>query len=278
MSKNNIQTSIGIDFKVNQAELNALKRQLQELQKLTTIDLLQEFPNLNVKEAQANLESIRKSAPEVQQVLSNSFNVKLNHLNMNRLQKELKALPTEKIYEDFSKAGAAGIRAFNSIPSAIMKTNLQLRESHGLLDRIGKTMTNTIKWGITSSVFNRLTESLQGAWGYAKALDTSLNDIRIVTGYDKTAMASFAKEANKAAKELKTTTGESRKMFLGHTLENGKIKRGFACGINNENVFCIEGSRDGSKYEDNVDILRRIFGDDNCEEDDYFIICKELNF
>ena len=76
-------------------------------------------------------------------------------------------------------------------------------------------------------------------------------------------------------KELKTTTGESRKMFLGHILENGKIKRGFACGINNENVFCIEGTRDGSKYEDNVDILRRIFGDDNCEEDDYFIICKD---
>lgn len=76
-------------------------------------------------------------------------------------------------------------------------------------------------------------------------------------------------------KELKTTNGESRKMFLGHTLENGKIKRGFACGINNENIFCIEGTRDGSKYEDNVDILRRIFGDDNCEEDDYFIICKD---
>lgn len=76
-------------------------------------------------------------------------------------------------------------------------------------------------------------------------------------------------------KELKTTNGESRKMFLGHILENGKIKRGFACGINNENVFCIEGTRDGSKYEDNVDILRRIFGDDNCEEDDYFIICKD---
>ena len=27
--------------------------------------------------------------------------------------------------------------------------------------------------------------------------------------------------------------------------------------------------------KDNVDILRRIFGDDNCEEDDYFIICKD---
>ena len=76
-------------------------------------------------------------------------------------------------------------------------------------------------------------------------------------------------------KKLQSKNGESRKMFLGHMLENGKIKRGFACGINNEDVFCIEGTRDGSKYEDNVRILRSIFGDDNCKEDDYFIFCKD---
>lgn len=76
-------------------------------------------------------------------------------------------------------------------------------------------------------------------------------------------------------KKLKNKNGESRKIFLGHILENGEIKRGFACGINNENVFCIEGTRDGSKYEDNARILRSIFGDDNCKEDDYFIICKD---
>ncbi len=76
-------------------------------------------------------------------------------------------------------------------------------------------------------------------------------------------------------KKLKNKNGENRKMFLGHMLENGAIKRGFACGINNENVFCIEGTRDGSKYEDNARILRSVFGDDNCKEDDYYIFCKD---
>ena len=76
-------------------------------------------------------------------------------------------------------------------------------------------------------------------------------------------------------KELQNNNGDSRKFFLGHMLKNGKIKRGFACGINNENIFCIEGTRDGSKYEENASILRNVFGDDNCEEDDYFIICKD---
>ncbi len=79
-------------------------------------------------------------------------------------------------------------------------------------------------------------------------------------------------------KELKNNNGESRKMFLGHMLENGKIKRGFACGINNGKVFCIEGTHDGSKYEDNSIILRSIFGESNCKEDDYFIFCKDEIF
>jgi len=76
-------------------------------------------------------------------------------------------------------------------------------------------------------------------------------------------------------KELKTKSGDSQKMFFGHILEDGIIKRGFACGINNGKIFCIEGTRDGSKYEDNAKILKDIFGEDNCEENDYFIKCKD---
>jgi hypothetical protein len=41
---------------------------------------------------------------------------------------------------------------------------------------------------------------------YAKELDKSLTDIRIVTGKSADEMAKFAKSANVAAKELSTTT------------------------------------------------------------------------
>jgi hypothetical protein len=44
------------------------------------------------------------------------------------------------------------------------------------------SMANTVKWGITSSIFNNITGSIQKAFYYAKDLDTSLNNIRIVTG------------------------------------------------------------------------------------------------
>jgi hypothetical protein len=44
------------------------------------------------------------------------------------------------------------------------------------------TLKNTIKWNLSSAVVNEFTKSIQSAYGYVKALDTSLNDIRIVTG------------------------------------------------------------------------------------------------
>jgi len=43
-------------------------------------------------------------------------------------------------------------------------------------------MMNTVKWGIASSVMNTFTGSIQNAYNYVKVLDSSLTDIRIVTG------------------------------------------------------------------------------------------------
>lgn len=56
--------------------------------------------------------------------------------------------------------------------------------------------------------------SIQQAVGYAKDLDRSLTDIRIVTGASSDQMASFAKEANRAAKALNATTTDYTKASL----------------------------------------------------------------
>ena len=69
------------------------------------------------------------------------------------------------------------------------------------------TLANTVKWNAASAVVNGLTRAVEQAWGYVKSLDTSLNNIRIVTGKSADEMANFAVQANSAAKELgKTTT------------------------------------------------------------------------
>lgn len=67
-------------------------------------------------------------------------------------------------------------------------------------------MSNTIKWGISSGAWNTFTGSFQQAYGYVKNLDSSLNNIRIVSEKSADEMARFANQANKAAKSLGATT------------------------------------------------------------------------
>jgi TP901 family phage tail tape measure protein len=76
------------------------------------------------------------------------------------------------------------------------------------------TLGNTIKWNAASSVVNGLSRSVEQAWGYVKSLDSSLNDIRIVTGKSADEMANFAKQANEAAQSLGRTTTDYTKAAL----------------------------------------------------------------
>jgi hypothetical protein len=76
------------------------------------------------------------------------------------------------------------------------------------------TLGNTIKWNAASSVVNELTRSVEQAWGYVKNLDSSLNDIRVVTGKSADEMANFAKQANAAAQSLGRTTTDYTKAAL----------------------------------------------------------------
>jgi hypothetical protein len=91
---------------------------------------------------------------------------------------------------------------------AVSKTKFELRESHGILDKMRETLTNTLRWTIASKAINSVTGSIQKAWSFTKQLDASLTDIMIVTGKSSSEMEKFAKQANKAAKSIGGTTKE----------------------------------------------------------------------
>jgi len=89
----------------------------------------------------------------------------------------------------------------------VLRTDKALVQTETILDKMGKTLGNAIKWNIASSAINTVTRGIEQAWGYTKALDTSLNSIRVVTGKSADEMDRFAEKANNAAKNLgKTTT------------------------------------------------------------------------
>ena len=73
----------------------------------------------------------------------------------------------------------------------------------------------------------------------------------------------FGKTNTKIGSELTSGYSDSYSelgnYFLGYKLNGNTVERAFACGIENGEAFCLEGTTDGSKYSKNVDILNAFF-------------------
>ena len=198
-----------IDFGVH---FNTDKSSLTEVQK--AFQKLQDIKPANFKGSVEELREIKLQALKVQAALTKAFNVKLGSLNVDKFKKELNGLNIDKIYTDLTKLGSQGQVAFSKMATSMMTTNLQLKETHSLINSMGTTMMNTVKWGIASSVMNNFTQSVSQAFQYVKSLDSALTDIRIVTGDSTEEMAKFADQANKAAQQLGRSTMDYSKAAL----------------------------------------------------------------
>ena len=103
--------------------------------------------------------------------------------------------------------GPEGSQAFASLARSITTAEIPLRKVNGLLSEMWTTMKNTARWQLTSSVLHGFIGGLQSAVGYAKDLNKTLTDIRIVAPEKSMEdMYKFSKLANKQAKELSSTT------------------------------------------------------------------------
>ena len=202
-----------IGFRVDNTALNSLKTQLQQL--TTTINSFSQnkngegfIGNQKVKMTQSEIASIKTSISEMEAMLTSSFNTQLGTLNVAKFNQQLQSskIPLSQIQADFAKMGAEGQNAFRSIAAQAMSTNMQLKQSHTFLNSMADTMVNTFKWGIASSALNTMTGSVKKAYSYVKQLDSSINNIRIVTGKSADEMERFATQANKAAKNLGAST------------------------------------------------------------------------
>lgn len=206
----NNKIRFGVGFDVDKSSLQQLKTQLQEIQHLTQDDI-----KFNVGTgAQKQLASIRKSALEVEKALNNAFNSDLGTLNVTKFNEELKGLDLNRIARDFNAAGTSGQQAFNNLTTSVLTTNMQLKQTFTVLDKVKTTLSNTLRWNLASGAVNQLAESVQSAFNYVKQLDTQLTDIRVVTGQSREEMANFAVEANKAAAALGRQTRDYTKSYL----------------------------------------------------------------
>ena len=199
------QITYKLGFDVEDSELLKVKQELNQIQQMT----LKDFRIFNGADADINeLRKVQDVARQVGTVLEQSFNPKLNSINLTAFNQKLKEnnLTINQIQQSFSTMGAAGQRSFQQLQMSLLNVKKEAKRTHSVLDKIGETIGNTIRWNLASTAINTVTGKIQEAWGYAKKLDSSLNDIRIVTGKSADEMDRFAKEANKMAKSLGAAT------------------------------------------------------------------------
>ena len=207
MPNNQTNITIGVKYNVDQTSVNAIKKSLQDLQKIKVGDF---------SGSERNLEKLQGQIRQVQKAFTKAFNVNLNTLNIEKFNNSLNKIfgSSENIYKSFAKFGAKGQVAFSQMANSVMSTNLRLRETHSIINQMGQTMANTVKWGVASSVMNSFTNSVQQAFQYVKSLDSALTDIRIVTGDSTEQMKEFAAQANNAAQSLGRSTMDYTKAAL----------------------------------------------------------------
>ena len=201
MAQNN-KVKIGIQLDVEQSGIKELQKALQTINNLAL-----NAPNTELGLTD-ELEEAAKAAKQLESILSSSWNSKLQQFNLSDVKKGIDDTygSAQKLGQILVKSGKDGQAAFAAFQKAVSRTNIELVESNKLLDDMAQSMANTVKWGVTSSIFNTITGSIQKAYYYSKDLNESLNNIRIVTGASSEEMEKFAKTANSAAQALGAST------------------------------------------------------------------------
>ena len=202
------QIQYGVKFNLDKTGLNELKTELQKISHLKPSEIMQKNPSLNIDQARGLMQSLRNDIKTVNTAFDKAFNSKLGITNIKKLNEEFQKIDLSNLRKNFSALGQEGQKALSQIAARSMTTTLQFKETNNILQKMGETFANTVRWKISSGIVNTFTGSISQAYGYVKHLDSSLNDIRIVTGKSADEMERFARTANKAAKALGSSTTE----------------------------------------------------------------------
>lgn len=243
------QFTYKLKFEADRNSYEQIKKELTDLEKMATTALNQKGHILSA-EGKKDLQDAKKTIHEVGASLTQAFSQELGTTNIAKFNAKLKEMDLKKVYKDFSTMGAAGENAFRQIALKATSVNTELRKTTGFIEKLGDSLANTVRWTITSSIVNSITGSVEKAYGYIKKLDTSLNNIRIVSGQSANQMAEFAVQANKAAQALGTTTTtytDSALIYYQQGLSSSEVSKRTETTLKMANVLG-ESAQDVSSY------------------------------
>ena len=186
------------------ADTSQAKRQIDDL--VSQLQKIQMAPSKLFDDQ--DLKDASKAAQELQMHIQNAFNANTGKLDLTKFSESLSKSNTSltQLRTNLNKAGDTGRNAFAALTTSISQADAPMLRLNGRIGEFVTTLKNSARWQISSNILHGFESSLASAFSYAKNLDESLNNIRIVTGQNTDQMAAFAEEANKTAKALSTTT------------------------------------------------------------------------
>lgn len=216
------QLNVNLGFSADTSEakkaINDLNRDLKSIASLDAVGGLT-----------PGIQSAVSAAKDLQVHLNNAFDIKTGNFDLSKLNSSLKSSGQSltELSNKLLNAGMTGESAFLNLSKSISRANINLTKSQGLLGSFVTTLKNTAKWQLSSSILHGFIGATQSAISYAEDLNESLNNIRVVTGQKSEQMAKFAENANKAAKELNTTTTrytDAALIFYQQGLDDSAVK------------------------------------------------------
>lgn len=196
----NVNLSMTADTKQAKTQLEQLQQQLQQLINSTA----SKTSGLGLtKDLNEGIEAATQLKIILQQATSST-----GKLDLGQFSQELKKnnIQLKDYATKLNQLGPEGQKTFAQIARAISTAEIPLKKSNAALQEFATTLKNTARWQISSSILHGFMGTLSSAYGYAQRLNSSLNEIRIVTGQSEEQMAKFAEQANKAAQSLSSTT------------------------------------------------------------------------
>ena len=195
------------DFRI-QGQMSLETRQAYQAGLQLNQDLNRLMSETSINLNTDNLSAANKQVLELQSNLRAALNPSRGTIDLAMLKQQLDRSGTslQSYAATLSKYGKDGQQAFLSLTKQIAAAEAPTTRLSQGLKNAGEQFKRTIGWQLSSSAIHGVMSTYSQAIGYAKELNRSLTDIRIVTGQSQAQMAQFAKQANVAAKGLSSTT------------------------------------------------------------------------
>lgn len=244
MAGNSMDMQINFDFQAKNldqivSQINQIQQAFQQKGKSVG------FNDKDIKAYSNSLEILKQNTVK-------TFDVMNSKASSNKVGQALKqaGVDANNLQNAMRKLGVNGVSSLDNVSKSATQAKRELGKIGKGLKEISDTFTSALKWNMAYGSINAMSSSLKDAVHFAKELDSTLTDIRIVAGLTKDEAIAFGEEATKLAQRLGSTTSEYTKaslIYFQQGLDTSQVKEMTDATVMAANITG-ESARDMSDY------------------------------